>query len=180
MQSLTLTGAAILTAALLTGCGAESGPTAENVLGLAADAADHNVADHFKVVVTGIFDVESPCNGELIILSGEERDQFTLVGPRELLDAGFFYHLEFQQHVRATGTGSETGATYTLNDMFHENFNTPNGPAPHFTYSAHATSHVTSELPGLSFDIHFVVHVVGPSGKDIKVTRDVESVTCGG
>jgi hypothetical protein len=62
MRSLTLTGAAILTAALLTGCGAESGPTAENVPGLAADAADaadHNVADHFKVVVTGIFDVEA-------------------------------------------------------------------------------------------------------------------------
>jgi hypothetical protein len=44
---LTLTGAAILTAALLTGCGAEVGPTAENVSGLTADATDHNVAYHF-------------------------------------------------------------------------------------------------------------------------------------
>jgi hypothetical protein len=180
MRSLTLTGAAILTAALLTGCGAEAGPTAENVPGLTADATDHNVADHFNSVVTGTFDVESPCNGELIILSGEERNQFTLVGSREALDAGFWLHMEFQQQVRAIGTGLETGATYTLKDMFHENFNSPNEPAPHFTYSAHGTSHVTSDLPGLSFDIHFVFHVVGPSGKDFKVTREVESVTCGG
>jgi hypothetical protein len=178
MQSLTLTGAAILTAALLTGCGAESGPTAENTPGLTADATDHNVADHFKVVVTGTFDVESPCNGELIILSGEERDQFTLVGPREVLDAGGFLHMEFQQQVRATGTGLETGATYTLKDMLHENFETPNEPATHLTFSSHGTSHVTSNLPGLSFDIHSVFHIVRPSGKDFKVTREVESVTC--
>src|SRR5215218_769809 len=94
MRSLTLTGTAILTAALLTGCGAEAGPTAENIPGLTADATDHNVADHFKIVVPGIFDVENPCNGELIILSGEEIDQLTLVGPREVLDAGGFLHME--------------------------------------------------------------------------------------
>jgi hypothetical protein len=180
MRSLTLTGAAILTAALLTGCGAESGPTAENDPGLTANAADHNVADHFKSVVTGTFDVRSPCNGELIILAGEEIDQFTLVGPRDLLDAGIFYHLEFQQQVRATGTGSETGATYTLKDMLHENFERPTEPPTHLTFSSHGTSHVTSDRPGLSFDIHSVFHIVAPSGKDIKVSREVESVTCGG
>ena len=180
MRSLILTGAAMLTAALLTGCGAEAGPTAENAPGLTADATDHNVADHFKSVVPGTFDVENPCNGELIILSGEEIDQLTLVGPREALDAGGFLHMEFQQQVRATGTGLETGATYTLKDMLHENFETPNEPAPHFTYSAHGTSHVTSDLPGLSFDIHSVFHIVIPSGKDFKVTREVASVTCAG
>jgi hypothetical protein len=180
MRSLRLTGVAMLAAAFLSGCDADSSPTAQTTPGLTADATDHNVADHFKSVVTGTFDVESPCNGELIILSGEERNQFTLVGPREALDAGFWLHMEFQQQVRAIGTGLETGATYTLKDMFHENFNSPNEPAPHFTYSAHGTSHVTSDLPGLSFDIHFVFHVVGPSGKDFKVTREVESATCGG
>ena len=177
MRSLTLTGAAMLTAALLTGCGAEAGPTAENIPGLTAHATDHNVADHFKIVVPGIFDVENPCNGELIILSGEEIDQLTLVGPREVLDAGGFLHMEFQQQVRATGTGLETGATYTLKDMLHENFESPN-EAPHLTFSSHGTSHVTSDLPGLSFDIHSVFHIVIPSGKDFKVTREVESVTC--
>jgi hypothetical protein len=178
MRIPTLTGVAMLTAALVTGCGAESGPTAENVPGLTADATDHNVAEHFKSVVPGVFDVENPCNGELIILSGEEIDQLTLVGPREVLDAGGFLHLEFQQQVRATGTGLETGATYTLKDMLHESFNSPNEPAPHFTFSSHGTSHVTSDRPGLSFAIHSVFHFVIPSGKDFKVTREVESVTC--
>jgi hypothetical protein len=183
MRSLTLTGAAMLTAALLTGCtgdAAPTAPTAENIVGLTADATDDNVADHFKIVVPGTFDVENPCNGELIILSGEEIDQLTLVGPREVLDAGGFLHMEFQQQVRATGTGLETGATYTLKDMLHENFESPNEPAPHLTFSSHGTSHVTSDLPGLSFDIHSVFHVVIPSGKDFKVTREVQRVTCGG
>jgi hypothetical protein len=44
MRSLTLTGAAILAAALSTGCGAESGPTAENASGLLADAASLSVS----------------------------------------------------------------------------------------------------------------------------------------
>ena len=180
MRSLILIGAAMLTAAVLTGCGAEAGPTAENVSDLTGNATDRNVADHFKSVVPGTFDVENPCNGELIILTGEEIDQLTLVGPREALDAGFWQHMEFQQQVRATGTGSETGATYTLKDMLHENFNSPNEPAPHLTFSSHGTSHVTSDLPGLSFDIHSVFHIVIPSGKDFKVTREVESVSCGG
>jgi hypothetical protein len=102
------------------------------------------------------------------------------VGPREVLDAGGFLHMEFQQQVRATGTGSETGATYTLKDVLHENFETPSEPAPHLTFSSHGTSHVTSDLPGLSFDIHFVFHVVIPSGKDFKVTREMERLTCEG
>ena len=180
MRSSTLTGTAMLAAALMTGCGADSSPTAQTSSGLAADAADHNVADHFKSVVPGTFDVENPCNGELIILSGEEIDQLTLVGPREALDAGGFLHMEFQQQVRATGTGLESGATYTLKDMLHENFEVPNETAPHLTFSSHGTSHVTSDSPGLSFDIQFVFHFVIPSGKDFKVTREVARVTCGG
>jgi hypothetical protein len=51
-------------------------------------------------------------------------------------------------------------------------------PARHL--SSHGTSHVTSDLPGLSFDIHSVFHSVIPSVKDFKVTREVTSVTCGG
>ena len=180
MQSLTLTGTAMLAAALMTGCGADSSPTAQTSSGLAADAADHNVADHFKSVVPGTFDLENPCNGEVIILLGEEIDQLTLVGPREDLDAGFWLHMEFQQQVLATGTGLQTGATYTLKDMLHENFESPNEPAPHFIFSSHGTSHVTSDRPGLSFDIHSVFHFVIPSGKDFKVTREVERVTCEG
>jgi hypothetical protein len=63
--------------------------------------------------------------------------------------------------------------------MLHENFETSN-EHPQLTFSSHGTSHVTSDVPGLSFDIHSVFHIVIPSGKDFKVTREVESVTCGG
>lgn len=43
MRSLTLTGAALLIGTLLTGCGAESGPTAENFSGFSAEAASVSV-----------------------------------------------------------------------------------------------------------------------------------------
>ncbi len=181
MRSLTvtLTGAAMV-AALLAGCDADSTPTAQTTPSVTADATDHNVADHFKFVEVFTFEIESPCNGELIAFSAEARSQLTLVDTREHLDAGFSLHREFQSHARATGTGSETGATYTLNDIFHENSESPNPPAPHATFSAHATTHVTSDLPGLGFDIHFVFHGVVPSGKEFKVTTNVESVECKG
>jgi hypothetical protein len=181
MRSLTvtLTGAAMLAAAILTGCGAEAVPTAQTTPGLTADATDHNVADHFKSVEIVTFsDAVNPCNGEQITFTGTAKSQMTLVDTREHLDAGNWLHMEFQQHVQATGTGSETGATYTINDIFHESFDSPNVPAPHLTLGDHATTHVTSDLPGLSFKAHFVFHLVVPSGKDFKVTTDLDWVKC--
>ena len=50
MRSQTLTGAVVLMGMLLTGCGAESGPTAENIVVLAADAVDHTIGSHIKLV----------------------------------------------------------------------------------------------------------------------------------
>jgi len=181
MRSLTvtLTGVAMVVAALLTGCGTEAGPTAESVPGLTADATDHNVADHFKSVTPVTFsDGVNPCNGEQITFTGTVESQVTVIGSREMLDAGGFLHREYQQHVQATGAGSETGATYTINDIFHESFDFPNGSAPHVTLGDHATTHVTSDLPGLSFTAHFVFHLVVPSGKDFKVTTDLDWVKC--
>ncbi len=180
MRIKRLVTGALFAAAVLTACTGDDAPTTPTAPGLRADAADHNVADHFKSVEAFTFEVESPCNGELIVFSAEAISQFTLVDTREHLDAGFALHREFQQHTRATGTGSETGATYTLNDIFHESFNSPNPTAPHATFSAHGTTHVTSDLPGLSFDIHFVFHGVVPSGKEFKVTTNVENVECRG
>ena len=102
----------------------------------------------------------------------------TVVGPREALDAGNYLHAEFQQQVRATGIGAETGATYTFSDIFHESFDSPNEPAPHYTIGDHGTTRVTSDLPGLSFTAHFMFHGVLPSGKDFKVTTFIDKVTC--
>ena len=178
MQSLTLAGAALLATALLTACGDESGPTAENVPALTADATDHNTADHFTTVEAVTFELESPCNGELILFSGTAETQVTLGDTREHLDAGFWLHLELQQHTTAAGTGSETGATYTINDIFHEGFESPNPPAPHAVFSGHATTRVTSDLVGLSFLGHFVFQGVIPSGQDFKVTASLDRLTC--
>jgi hypothetical protein len=179
MRTLTFTGVAILTAAFLTGCGSESSPTAENTPALSADATDHNVADHFKSVTIETFsDVVNPCNGEQITLTGTVESEMTVIGSREMLDAGNYLHIEFQQEVRATGTGSETGATYTFSDIFHEGFNSPNGPAPHYTISEIGSGRVTTDVPGLSFTAHFVFQAVLPSGKDFKVTTTLDRVTC--
>jgi hypothetical protein len=124
------------------------------------------------------FEVENPCNGELIIFSGTAETQVTFVDTREHLDAGFSLHTELQQRTTATGTGSETGATYTINDIFHEGFESPNPTAPHATFSAHATTRVTSDIAGLSFTGHFVFQGVVPSGRDFKVTASLDRLRC--
>lgn len=178
MRSLTLTGAAMLAAVLLTGCGSDSDPTAADLPALTTGATDPNTADHFQTVEAVTFELESPCNGELITFSGTAETQVTLVDTREHLDAGFALHMELQQHTTASGTGSESGATYTINDIFHEGFESPNPPAPHFTVTAHATTRVTSDIAGLSFLGHFVFQGVAPSGQDFKVTTSLDRLTC--
>jgi hypothetical protein len=169
---------AILTAAFLAGCGSESSPTAENSPGLTADAIAHNTADHFTSVEAVSFDLDSPCNGESITFTGTAESQLTLVDTRENLDAGNSVHAEFQQRTTATGTGSETGATYTINDIYHEGFDSPNPPAPHVTFGSNGMTRVSSDIAGLSFSGHFVFRAVVPSGQDFKVTTSLERVTC--
>jgi hypothetical protein len=180
MQSLTLTGAAMLAAALMTGCGADSGPTAENIPSLAANVTDHNTTDHFRYVEPVNWEVENPCNGELIAFAGESIIQMTAVDTREHLDAGFWLHLEFQANSRATGTGPETGASYVIKDLYHERFNSPDPTAPQSTFSFHGTQHVTSNLPGLSFDGRFLFHFVALPTGGFKVTQEVGDVECKG
>lgn len=101
MRSLTLTGAAFLAVALMTGCGDESGPTAESAPGLTADAQS---PDHSRSREVFTFEVENPCNGELITFTGESFYQVTSVGIQEGPDAGQPVHFEFQGVLRATGT----------------------------------------------------------------------------
>jgi hypothetical protein len=179
MRSLTFTRVAILTAAFLTGCGSESSPTDESTPASTAYAIAPNAADHFTAVDPVAFDIDSPCNGESITFTGTAESQVTYVDTREHLDAGSSLHTEFQQHTTATGTGSETGATYTINDIYHESFESPNPPAPHATFGANGMTRVSSDLAGLSFSGHFVFQAVIPSGQDFKVTTSLERVTCG-
>src|SRR5215210_1681910 len=165
MRSPTLTGAATLVVALMTGCGAESGPTAESAPGLTADA---KIADHFQVREIITFDAENPCNGELITFTGESFYQMTVVGTQEEgPDAGTPVHFAFQGVVQVTGTGSESGASYTAYDTYHEGYN-----APH-NYLERGSFHVTSSLPSLSFYGYFDFHVVVLPTGEFTVTRDV-------
>jgi len=178
MRSLMLTGVAILTAAFLTGCGSEPSPTAQSSPSLTANAGDHNTADHFTAVEAVSFEIESPCNGEAITFSGTATSQITLVDTREHLDDGNAVHSEFQQHTTATGTGSLTGATYTIDDIYHESFQSPSPPAPQVTFGANGMTRVGSDIAGLSFRGHFVFKAVIPAGQDFKVTTSLEGVTC--
>jgi hypothetical protein len=171
-----LATSALFAAAVLTGCAGDDAPTAP---ALAVGDAGHNAADHFRTRTTVDFEIESPCNGEVIAFSGEEIDQMTFVGTREALDAGQDVHEEFQANVSATGTGPVSGATYAIHDVAHETFDSPSPPAPQFTFSFHETLHVTSGVPGLNFVFRQLIHLVKqPSADAFKVTQDVETAEC--
>ena len=179
MRSSKLAGATMLmVGTLLTGCTSEESPTAPLTPTLALMDAGHNTADHFRIVEAAAFEVESPCNGELIAFSGTSISQLTLVGTREDLDAGRAVHSEFQSHTRASGLGPESGASYTINDLFHDGFNSPSPLAPQSTFRFGGMFHVTSAMPGLSFDGHFGFQAVSLPGGGLKVTRDVGELVC--
>jgi hypothetical protein len=168
MRSLTQTGATTLMGVLLAGCGAESGPTAVNVAAHAADAATHNTGNHIKVVEPFTEPLVNPCNGEVIVFSGEAVVHVTQVGDR---------HIEFFTSATGTGTGPESGATYTYHlDAAHENRNSANGQLPNFASGANAR--IISDLPGLSFTAHFVFHIATLPSGEYKVTRAVDRVEC--
>jgi len=169
MRSLTLAGPAMVMGMLLTGCGAESGPTAENVAGLTADAADHNTGSHIKLVETFTEPLVNPCNGEEIVFSGEALSQVTEVGG---------LHREFQGSASGTGIGPESGAAYTYNLTFHESFNFPSETASQGDFFANANARIGSSLPGLSFTAHFVFHGVALPSGEFKVTRSLDRVEC--
>jgi len=76
MRSLTLTGAAMLAAALLTGCSAEADPTAETTPGL---TAERHTAEHSSTTYTFEDYVGNPCNGETVHLTGMGVQQTNVV-----------------------------------------------------------------------------------------------------
>jgi hypothetical protein len=178
MRRLTLTSAiAILT--LSTGCAA--GDTmAPMPPSLRVEEAGHNATEHQSGVDAIEFEILSPCNGELIAFTGTDTYSLTLVGTPEALASGFAVHGTFHSHVRATGTGLESGATYTMDDVFQESFNSPSPPATQFTFAEHGRLHITSDVAGLSFVGYFLFRgVVLPDG-EFKVVVESERVECQG
>jgi hypothetical protein len=168
MQSLKLTGAAILGFALMSGCEAGSDLTAENPPELTADAAE--VYNSGKVVESFTELGVNPCNGEEILFSG--------VAIYRIVEVDGGEHSIFQTSSYATGTGSVSGATYTAHLISHETFNTPSADAPQLEFFANANVRIISSVPELSFTAHFVSHgLVLPSG-EFKLTRNVDRVEC--
>jgi hypothetical protein len=165
-----LTGAAMLVAVLLTGCGAEAGPTAETAPGL---AAERHEAEHSSITYPLDDSIVNPCNGEKIHVTGYVLEQINVVdvGGGEL-------HFEMHDVVHETGTGVATGASYRLHDVTQEGFNSPSGAARNLTYTFRDKYHVMSKTPGLSFTGQFFLHVVVLPSGELKVTRELGSVEC--
>jgi hypothetical protein len=168
----------LLMGTLLAGCGTEDSPTAPATPVLAVTDAGHNAADHFQFTEAVAFEVESPCNGEVIALSGQSITQITRVDTREGLDAGFSVHTEYHSRTEGSGTGPVSGAAYTFNDIYSENFQSPSPLASQFTFSVGGVFRVTSDQPGLSFVGRLVIHGLLTSAGEFKVTREVDSLVC--
>jgi hypothetical protein len=171
---------ALAVAALLGACADDQPATAPSAPSL-ANGAGHNTADHYTIDQPADFQLTSPCTGELIDFTGRETGQITAVDTRENLDNGNSVHYEHIGRVVATGIGETTGATYQIDDLFHEDFESPSPPAPQVTITFQETIRVTGTAPGTGFTVREEFHLVlQPSSPDAKVTREVESVRCEG
>lgn len=159
----------MLMAMLLTGCGAESGPSAQNGAGLTAAAATYNTGSHTKFVEPFTEPLVNPCNGELVVFSGKAVNQINEVGD---------LHFEFLTRASGTGTGPESGATYAYTLTASMSFNTPSGDASQATFAEDANARMISNVPGLTFTAHFQFRGVALPSGEFKVSRDVDRVEC--
>jgi len=164
MRSLTLTGAAVLAAALLTGCGSDSDPTVANTAGPLADATNSQTVDHFSINEPATDVLDNPCNGETVQFTG------TLVGQVTRMDPPTHYEAHFI--LSETGTGLTTGAAYTFYVDRHESFNSPTPEALNYTYRFLERNVATSTTPGLSFAGYNYFNVVGLPDGTFKITRE--------
>ena len=172
MQSLTLAGVTLLAATLVTGCGADSGPTGENA---AADPAYAAMpVTHSSSVTPLDYIFVSPCNGEEIHMTGTLRAEDTFLG------TGDGVHYELQVVTSETGTGLTTGATYRSVDVNHESWSAPTPVADFRSYFFTETFYFISRTPGLSFRSQNLFHFVEQPSGDFKTTRDIGSLECKG
>lgn len=161
----------MLAAALMTGCGSESDPTAANTPSLTADATNRATTVHESQTFPLDETYVNPCNGETVHLTG------TLVGHSNFVND---LHLEFHATISETGTGLTTGASYTSHSTFNEVFNSPTEAALDITFSFRDAAHFISSPAGLSFTLKHTFHVVVTPSGDFKVTKEIDSAKCQG
>jgi len=147
----------------MTGCDAESGPTAVNGSGLMADAL---LANHYSVEEPTEEIVINPCNGEPILLTGSAQGQWTFVGEED-----GFLHYEITYVFQETGIGQTTGARYVLRDVLHEGFNSPNEAAVNSVFSFGESYRFVTSVQGLSFTGVSDLHVLRLPSGELKFTR---------
>ncbi len=158
---------ATMVAALLTGCGAEPGPTADNAPGLAA--AGH-APQHSKSTIPEDNYSINPCNGETVHFIGTITEQTNVVNVDDAT-----LHIEVGSQLSATGSGLTTGTSYRVHATSGFSFNSPTVTAPNATFTERDRFHFHSETPGLSFMGAFFVHVVVLPRGEVRVTREVDS-----
>jgi hypothetical protein len=181
MRSLTPTGATLLTVALMTGCGTDSGPTAENDTVAPAYAADHNTVDHTTYTLA-ISEINiNPCNGEAVELAGSLVGHWYLVGPGSVLDPDNKSHEQIHEVVSEKGTGLTTGASYTLHATFTLGFNSPALDAPNGTFHEQQRVRVRSSTSGLTYTALATFYLVTlPSGEPRITREDLDHFVCEG
>jgi hypothetical protein len=181
MRSLTLTCAAMVAATLLTGCGTESGPTAENDNAVPAYAIDHNAVDHTTYTLAISETNINPCNGEEVELAGTLVGHWYLVGPGDVLDPDHKLHEQIHEVVSEMGTGLTTGASYALHATFTLGFNTPNFSAPNATFRERQKIRIRSTTPGLTYSALATFYLVTLPNGEQKLTRvDEDHFVCEG
>ena len=134
---------ATMVAALLTGCGTEAGPTAENAPSLAA--ARHVARHSTSTIPEDNFSI-NPCNGETVHFIGTIIEQTNVVSVDDAT-----LHIEVESRLSATGTGLTTGTSYGVHATSGVSFNSPTVTAPNATFTERDHFHFHSETPGLSF-----------------------------
>jgi hypothetical protein len=159
--------------ALLTGCGAEAGPTAATTPG---PTAERRVATQVSSTIPLDETFVSPCNAETIHLTGTLSARSNLIAAET---AGDTLHYELQVVVSETGTGLTTGASYRSHDVNHEGFSAPADDEFYSHFTEGEKFYFITRTPGLSFRGQFFVHFVNPGSGDFKFTRDVGSLECG-
>ena len=171
--------AGLVLAVVLTAC---AGDPADTPSGPSyAIGAGHNAADHVTTTTQVSFSLVSPCNGETIPFSGTQVIENTKVATPEDLENGFSVHNQLRMLVDATGTGSVTGASYSIHQVSSQNFESPSPPAPQFEAKFQMTSQVKSSVDGLDFRVRQLIHgVLAPSMDQLKFTANVLETTCGG
>jgi hypothetical protein len=168
---------ALFAATALAACEGADAPTEPGLQARVEDAG-HNAAQHVSSTTQLDETIVNPCNGETIHLTGTLVEQANYVDKPENLENGNSVHGEHQGRITESGIGLTTGAAYDFRSSFRELFNSPSVPAANFEFTFHGTDRMTSSIPGLSFSVTTLLHVIGLPTGELKVTKDVENTVC--